>query len=225
MARIDRELTRGEVVELEVRTHVKKIFGPILLAVLLVVLVVLAAVFLPDDLGGRQWILLAIVVVALVVAAVWVVAPILVWRRTVYVFTNRRLITRAGVLSKSGRDIPMFRINSVQYEKDFTDRFFGCGTLLISEASDEPPLELPDVPKVRDVQVTLNELLFSHYDDGDEGGNSREMRDRFEQRRADRRSAPEPHRTNPSSTPLPGQPGGQDAGTRPMPQQRPDEHR
>lgn len=171
MAFSSKHLTQGESVELEFRTHFKKIVGPILVILAMIVLGILAYAFLPDD--GRPWTLLAVLVLCAIVLFLWGLIPIWKWRNTVFVLTNRRLITRTGIMAKSGRDIPLFRINDVQYEKGVSDRLLGCGTLLISDASDQPQLRLEDIPRVESVQVKINELLFAHSDAGDEGGRPR----------------------------------------------------
>lgn len=155
-----KHLTSDEVVELEFRTHIKRIFGPIALLVLYVVLMVLAVVFVPDS-SARLWILIAVAVVLLVAAVVTAVVPILAWRNEYFVVTNRRMITRKGILNKSGRDIPLYRVNDVSYDKDLSDRIFHCGTLNISDASDQPTMRLDDIPHVEDVQLRISELLFA----------------------------------------------------------------
>lgn len=171
MAFSSKHLTQGEKIELEFRTHFKRIVGPVLVILAMIVLGILAYFYLPDS--GRPWTLLAVLVACVIVLFVWGLVPIWKWRNTVFVLTNRRLITRTGIMAKSGRDIPLFRINDVQYEKGVTDRMLGCGTLLISDASDQPQLRLEDIPHVESVQVKINELLFAHSDAQDEGSHPR----------------------------------------------------
>lgn len=64
------------------------------------------------------------------------------------------MLVREGVLSRTGIDIPMSRINSVQFRHTVLERFLGCGTLVIESASDEP-LEFTDVPQVEKVHALL----------------------------------------------------------------------
>lgn len=188
MAFSNKHLTQGEHVELEFRTHAKRIIGPLLVILSMIVLGVLAYLFLPDD--GRPWTLVAVLVLCAIVAIVWGLIPIWKWRNTVFVLTNRRLITRTGIMAKSGRDIPLYRINDVQYEKGVSDRMLGCGTLLISDASDQPQLRLDDIPHVESVQVKINELLFAHFGDGQDRPDSVPAAGRGNDRRQDRLDDP-----------------------------------
>ena len=94
---------------------------------------------------------------------VWfVVVPFLRWLLTTYTFTNRRLITRTGILTRRGHDIPMNRISDIAYEKSVVDRVFGCGTLVVSDASELGRVELRDIPRVEQAQLTVSEELFHH---------------------------------------------------------------
>ena len=80
--------------------------------------------------------------------------PVIRWRTTHFVVTTRRVLVREGVLSRQGIDIPMSRINSVQFRHTLLERVLGCGTLVIESASDEP-LEFDDVPSVERVHALL----------------------------------------------------------------------
>jgi len=48
----------------------------------------------------------------------------------------------------------------VSYEKGLTDRILGCGTLVITDASEQGRVELHDVPRVQKLQLQLSDLLF-----------------------------------------------------------------
>ena len=65
----------------------------------------------------------------------FVVGPLLRWLTTTYTFTNRRFIKRSGFIAKEGRTIPLNRISGVDFEIGVIDRIFGCGTLVVSDAS------------------------------------------------------------------------------------------
>jgi membrane protein YdbS with pleckstrin-like domain len=109
--------------------------------------------------------LIAVGVVALVLVVWLFLAPLVRWRTTHFIVTTDRLIAREGVLKRTGIDIPMGRINSVQFEHGLLDRVFGCGTLIIESASDEP-LRFEDIPHVEKVHTVIyREVNDNPYDD------------------------------------------------------------
>ena len=150
-------LNEGERVVWSTRTHVKALFVPAL------VLIVAAGVggylsSLPDD-NRNVWLTIIWVLVGIVVA-VYSIWPFLVWFTTTYTVTDRRLTTHKGVITRTGHDIPLARISDVSYEKGLVDRFLGCGTLVISDASEQGRVQLTDVPRVQKHQLQLSDLLF-----------------------------------------------------------------
>jgi len=90
---------------------------------------------------------------------VWVVLPFLRWLTTTYTVTDRRIITRRGIITKTGHDLPLTRINNVAYERGLIDRILGCGTLVLTTAAEEP-VTLNDIPDVERVHVVMTEILF-----------------------------------------------------------------
>jgi uncharacterized membrane protein YdbT with pleckstrin-like domain len=155
-------LNEGEHEVFSTRTHVKALFVP----VLVLVVVVIATIFLSMHTHGvlREviWAVAAVLVLAFVL---W---PFLNWLSATYTVTNRRLITRKGVFTRTGHDIPLNRISDVSYERDLLDRMLGCGTLVISDASTKGRVSLPDVPDVEKLHLKINDQLFrtSKADDG-----------------------------------------------------------
>lgn len=155
-----RLLSEGEVVELHLRTHAKALIAPV------VVLLVTGAAagfglgILPDR--EETWITIArwaIIIAAILVVITWSLWPFLRWLTTTFTVTNVRLMTRTGVLSRTGRNIPLRRINDAAFEQQLLDRFLRCGTLIVSAASEEGQIRLHDVPRVHSVQLRLSELV------------------------------------------------------------------
>ena len=99
------------------------------------------------------WVLVALALVW------WVVRPVIAWATTTYTFTNRRFIKRSGLVSKEGRTIPLNRISGVDFEIGVIDRIFGCGTLIVSDASETGIVPLHDIPDVEEVQLKVAEEL------------------------------------------------------------------
>jgi uncharacterized membrane protein YdbT with pleckstrin-like domain len=95
------------------------------------------------------------------VLAIWLVLiPFLRWRTTTYTITNRRLITRSGIVNKIGKDLPLNRINEVSYERSLMDRILGCGSLNVQTAAEDGMVVLRDVPNVEHVSREITQLLF-----------------------------------------------------------------
>ena len=89
------------------------------------------------------------------VLSVWFgLLPWLRWSSTHFVITTEKIMSREGVIARAGMNIPLGRINSVRFEHDLNDRLFGCGSLIIESASDEP-LTFDDIPAVEDVHTLL----------------------------------------------------------------------
>ncbi|GAB3777627.1 PH domain-containing protein [Nocardioides ungokensis] len=147
-------LNDGESVVISTRTHPKALLLPVLALVVLLALGVAVQVLVDQPVVTLvAWVLVALGVVS------YVVRPVLVWATASYTFTNRRLITRTGVLTRRGHDIPLTRISDVASELGIVDRMLGCGTLIISDASTHGSVRLPDIPHVEDTQRRLNQLL------------------------------------------------------------------
>jgi uncharacterized membrane protein YdbT with pleckstrin-like domain len=72
-----------------------------------------------------------------VVWALWLVLKFLSWRFTHFVVTSDRIIYRHGVLAKRGVEIPLERINNINFEQGIFERVIGAGDLQIDSAGKE----------------------------------------------------------------------------------------
>lgn len=158
MALPRRLLGEGERVEIQVRTHAKALVLPAFTLIVLGGGAGVAAAAVPAGFTPiGQYVVVGL---GLVLAVWWCVIPFLRWRTTTYTVTNRRLITRTGVLSRTGKDLPLIRINDVSYDRSLGDRILGCGTLNIRTAAEDGVITLHDVPDVERVHMIMSELLF-----------------------------------------------------------------
>ena len=152
-------LGEDEYVVVSTRTHWKALIGPVFLLLVVAGLGGFLAAIVPS--GSLQTpARIAILAVGVVVLAMFALRPFLDWFFSTYTITNRRLITRHGVLTRTGRDIPLMRINDVSYEHGLVDRMLGCGTLHIESAGERGQVVLPDVPHVEHVHLQMSDLLF-----------------------------------------------------------------
>ena len=147
-------LNEGEHVVVSTRTHPKALILPIL--VLAVVLTADTVLTRWSDYAALDWI---IWVLSVAVFGLFVLRPFVDWFTTTYTFTNRRFIKRSGFIAKEGRTIPLNRISGVDFEIGVIDRVFGCGTLVVSDASTDGRVELHDIPDVEKVQLQVSQEL------------------------------------------------------------------
>lgn len=150
-------LNEGEHVVVSTRTHPKVLALP-----LIVLLVTVAAATWLSGFGrgtAGTVVDVAVWVLAAAVLSWFVLRPFVVWATTTYTFTNRRFMKRAGLIAKTGRTIPLNRISGVDFDIGVVDRLFGCGTLIVSDASELGRVELHDIPRVEQVQLKVAEEL------------------------------------------------------------------
>jgi uncharacterized membrane protein YdbT with pleckstrin-like domain len=146
----ERLLNEGERVVLSTRTHPKALVLPVLALVLLLAMAVVLQSLVSGDVGR---VVTIVVWVVAGVATLWfVLRPVVSWWSTTYTFTDRRFVKRSGFIAKEGRTIPLNRISGVDFEIGVVDRVFGCGTLVVSDASENGQVLLHDIPHVEEVQ-------------------------------------------------------------------------
>ncbi len=74
------------------------------------------------------------VAVAIVVYIGFVVVKYLAWTYTHFVLTDRRVISRSGIVSKRGTEIPLDRVNNIDFSQRIWERMIGAGDLSIESA-------------------------------------------------------------------------------------------
>ncbi|WP_045822152.1 PH domain-containing protein [Williamsia herbipolensis] len=172
-------LADGEHVVLHRHPHWKCLILPTLIFLVVTALAGVAAGYTSSDLSGSTrsvlWIVIAVV---WAVVVVWFfLRPLISWRTTHFVLTDRRVTFRNGILTRSGIDIPLQRINSVEFRHGVIDRMLRTGTLIIESAS-EDPLSFDDIPQVEKVHSLLYHEVFdpesgTRPGDGFDGGRRR----------------------------------------------------
>jgi membrane protein YdbS with pleckstrin-like domain len=127
----DQLLQDGETLALDLRPHWWYFSRNILTGIPLFILFVLV-----QQLDGgtfknvSNWFVAAV----LIAWAVWLGLKYMKWRNTFFVVTSRRVIYRSGVISKRGVEIPLERINNINFHQRLIDRMIGAGDLDIESA-------------------------------------------------------------------------------------------
>lgn len=162
MAYPDSQLADDERVLQHQHPHWKKLLPPaLILTPALLGCGYLAALATATPAQQVAWPALGVLATAL---ALWFgLLPWMRWQCTHFVLTDNKVMFREGVLARTGMNIPLSRITSVRTQLDLNDRLFGCGTLIVESASDEP-LEFDDIPAVEDVQMLLYRAADGHLD-------------------------------------------------------------
>jgi uncharacterized membrane protein YdbT with pleckstrin-like domain len=158
----DNVLSGDEQVVLHRHPHWKRLFWP----VVVLILASAAASFGSAVVNNTAWDPNAKRIIFAVIGAIWLIVigwltiwPFLTWLTTHFVITDRRVMYRQGVLSRSGIDIPLARINSVEFRHRLIDRILRTGTLIVESASQDP-LPFHDIPRVEQVHALLYHEVF-----------------------------------------------------------------
>ncbi|SCX12993.1 PH domain-containing protein [Mycolicibacterium fluoranthenivorans] len=158
----DNVLAGDERVVLHRHPHWKRLIGPVLVLLIVTALASFgAAVVQNSDWDGtvKRVVLLVLAALWLIIVGWLTVWPFLNWWTTHFVITDRRVMFRHGLLTRSGIDIPLARINSVEFRHGLLDRMLRTGTLIIESASQDP-LEFHDIPRVEQVHSLLYHEVF-----------------------------------------------------------------
>ena len=102
-----------------------------------------------------------VAVVLLVITALWLVGRYLKWLTTNFVITSQRLIFRQGVIGKSGIEIPLERVNNVNFNQSVFERLLGAGDLLIESGGEDGQQRFTDIRHPDKVQNLVHATVES----------------------------------------------------------------
>ncbi|MCU1459900.1 MAG: hypothetical protein JWL73_3992 [Actinomycetia bacterium] len=136
-------VNEGETVALDLRPHWWYFSKHIFTGVPLFILFLFAVGGLDKGTGKNAvLVLFAILWVAWVV---WLLLKYFQWTYTHFVVTSDRVIFRTGVLSKRGIEIPLERINNINFHQGMFERVIGAGDLDIESAGKDGQSHFDDV--------------------------------------------------------------------------------
>jgi uncharacterized membrane protein YdbT with pleckstrin-like domain len=94
--------------------------------------------------------------------AVWLGLAYLDWQFTYFVVTDDRVIYRTGVLAKHGVEIPLSRINNINFHQGIVDRLVGAGTLEIESAGQDGESRFSHVRHPDAIQQEIYRQMEAH---------------------------------------------------------------
>ncbi len=147
-------LNNNEELVLDLRPHWHYFF-PSAPALLATVVVSLLAVFGWSPKATLGTVVGAVCGIAVLVTLGWFGWTYAKWTTTNFVLTTDRIVTRRGVFSKEGVEIPLERVNTVFFRQSFFERILGAGDLAIESAGERGTESFTDIRKPSIVQKEI----------------------------------------------------------------------
>jgi uncharacterized membrane protein YdbT with pleckstrin-like domain len=147
-------LNDGEEIVLDLRPH--WLFMALSSGVFIAVVVLGGLLALAWGLDGLpDTIVDSVVGIAFVASLGWVALTYARWVTTMFVLTTDRIISRHGVISKSGTDIPLERVNTVFFSQGVLERMVGAGDLTVESAGERGSNTFSNIRKPNVVQKEI----------------------------------------------------------------------
>ncbi len=112
--------------------------------------------FFTDGTGTLRTVVVYLVIALIVASMIWVVVRYLKWMTTNFVITSDRLIFRAGVVAKTGIEIPLERVNTVHSNQTIMERLSGSGDLIIESGGEDGQQRFTDIRRPNRVQNLIH---------------------------------------------------------------------
>lgn len=144
-----RNLNRDETIALDMHPH-WWFFAKQTAAT--VVVVALSLLAIPRE---KDWMTYPLVVL-LVVVGLWLGVRYLKWVTTNFVITSQRVIFREGIIAKKGIEIPLERVNNVNFNQGIVERILGAGDLLIESGGEDGKQRFTDIRHPEAVQNLIH---------------------------------------------------------------------
>ena len=109
---------------------------------------------------------------AIIVAASWLIVCLIKWRTTYFVVTSHRLIYRQGVVARGGVEIPLERVNNVNFTQTIIERMIGVGDLLIESGGKDGQQTFSDISQPERVQNIIHSTIQNRVGNRFEGAPS-----------------------------------------------------
>ena len=168
MAYPTKHLNANETIALDLQPHWWYFAGP---AATLAVAIVVGFFVLSKHYKGFPGAFLGDVLLAvIIVSALWLVQRFAKWKTTNFVITSDRVIFRQGLIAKSGIEIPLGRVNNVNFNQSVFERLIGAGDLLIESGGEDGQQRFSDIRNPQAVQNLLHAQVEAKANRGGNGG-------------------------------------------------------
>ena len=168
-----RYLNEGEDIALEMRPHWFVLATP---ALALVASTVLALYVSGRFQGTLERVAVIPPLLLVLVAAGWLLVRFAKWFTTEFVVTTDRLIHRKGILRRSGREIPLERLNDVSYHQCLFQRLVRSGDILVESGGERGQQIFSNFPRPQETQNLIHrEIELAQARDADRMAGRREL--------------------------------------------------
>ena len=155
-----KNLNANETIALDMHPHWWYFAEP---AWSLLVSIILGIIVLAKTHGDVGKVLRVVTLILLVGTAIWLVIRYMKWLTTNFVITSNRLIFRQGVIGKSGIEIPLERVNNVNFHQTVFERILGAGDLLIESGGEDGQQRFTDIRHPAQVQNLIHAQMEGHF--------------------------------------------------------------
>lgn len=144
------------------RTHAKILIGPLVVQALMITAHIMVGDYAHDmDTGFEavdRWTPIVLHSIIGLISLAYVVLPALRWIRNKFVITEDRVMMYWGLFEQQDRSIQISNITQMNTRRSLFDRLFGCGTIILTDASASGKVKLVDVPRVKKARKLIEEL-------------------------------------------------------------------
>jgi membrane protein YdbS with pleckstrin-like domain len=109
--------------------------------------------------GGFADFMVKVMWVVIIGLAVWALVRVIKWRTVDFVVTSDRVIFREGLFAKRGIEIPLGRVNNVNFRQGILERICGAGNLMIESGGEDGQSHFTDIRQPQEVQRIIHDQI------------------------------------------------------------------
>ncbi len=148
-------LAPGEEIYLDSRPNWSLLFWPAVVVLVVLAGCVAVVVLWSGAPADMAWVLVGCGLLALLYFLLRYVA----WTTTTFVVTSQRIVYRRGILRRTGREIPIGRVQDVTYHQTIIERLVRAGSLTVESAGRHGQDPFPDISRPAVVQSLINRVV------------------------------------------------------------------